>query len=127
MRYPLHALRSGALALGATVLASSFTPAQAGLERRPGLAFPELDQPPSPSCAAPCAGARLDQPGAGGQTANAGGSGALEGGSVDGSGPGGEDAGDGGDGSSGGVDSGDGDSGASNGAGHGKGKGRSNN
>ena len=112
MRKTLHPLVTGVLVLGATVLVSSITPAQAGLERRPALAFPELDQPPGASCAAPCASARIDQPGAGG-------------GSVDGSDPGSADAGTGGDGS-GGVDSGDGGSGANHGNDKGKGKGRSN-
>lgn len=116
MRKSLHPLAAGVLVLGAAVLVSSVTPAQAGLERRPALAFPELDQPPSPSCAAPCASARIDQPGAG----------VLDGGSVDGASPGGEAAGTGGDGS-GGVDSGGDGSGANHGSGKGKGKGRSNN
>ena len=58
----------GALILAAAAgLFATVTPAAAGLERRPTLAFPELDTPPEAEpCSAGCPTVRLDQPGSGG-------------------------------------------------------------
>ena len=116
MRNPMHFLASGVLALGAALLGSSLTPA-AGLERRPVLAVYELDQPTVSGCAIPCAGLRIEQPGAGGGAANAVGTGT---GGVVGS-DGGLGGGLGGDAGGGGS----GDSGSGTGNGNGKGKGQS--
>lgn len=64
---PLLRLDSLAAVLGAAVVAVAFISTGQALERRPALAFPEVDQPAAVApCAANCPAGRLNQPGAGG-------------------------------------------------------------